>query len=47
MNSNCNINCPELKSQSIATGNQCKQTQKVPEEIDGWLTELPGGVMAS
>ncbi|KAF2796880.1 hypothetical protein K505DRAFT_372881 [Melanomma pulvis-pyrius CBS 109.77] len=45
MDSNCNINCPQLKTQSIATGNKCAQKQKVPENIDGWLTELPGGMM--
>lgn len=44
MSSNCNINCPQLKTQSIAVGNQCGVTQKVKEETDGWLTELPGGV---
>ena len=47
MDSNCYINCPELETQSIAEGNLCKQTQKVPEEIDGWLSELPGGMMVS
>ncbi|KAH7116879.1 hypothetical protein B0J11DRAFT_592927 [Dendryphion nanum] len=44
MDSNCNINCPEIKSQSIATGNKCSQKQKVAENIDGWLSELPGGM---
>ncbi|KAF2017314.1 hypothetical protein BU24DRAFT_344681 [Aaosphaeria arxii CBS 175.79] len=44
MDSNCNINCPELKTQSIATGNKCAQAQKVKENLDGWLTELPGGM---
>ncbi|PVH82274.1 hypothetical protein DL98DRAFT_620270 [Cadophora sp. DSE1049] len=43
--SNCNVNCPVLKTQSIQTGNKCTQKQKVKEEIGGWLTELPGGMM--
>ena len=45
MDSNCNINCPQLKTQTIPTGNKCAQKQKVEENIDGWLTELPGGMM--
>lgn len=44
MDTNCNINCPPLKTQTIATGNKCAQSQKVKENIDGWLTELPGGM---
>lgn len=44
MDSNCNINCPQLKSQSIQTGNQCKAKVTVSENIDGWLTELPGNM---
>ncbi|KAF2635085.1 hypothetical protein P280DRAFT_523554 [Massarina eburnea CBS 473.64] len=44
MDTNCNINCPALKTQSIATGNKCAQSQKVKEDVDGWLTELPGGM---
>ncbi|KAF2267360.1 hypothetical protein CC78DRAFT_614296 [Lojkania enalia] len=47
MDSNCYINCPELKSQSITEGNKCAQQQKVKENIDGWLTELPGGQMVN
>jgi hypothetical protein len=45
MDDNCNIRCPTLKSQTIAQGNQCSQKQKVDENIDGWLEELPGGMM--
>lgn len=45
MSSNCNINCPALKSQSIAAGNKCGVAQRVKEETEGWLTELPGGMM--
>jgi hypothetical protein len=44
MDTNCNINCPPLKTQSIAQGNKCAQKQKVQEDIDSWLTELPGGM---
>ncbi|KAF2178698.1 hypothetical protein K469DRAFT_717902 [Zopfia rhizophila CBS 207.26] len=44
MDANCNINCPQLKTQSIAQGNKCAQQMKVNEDIDGWLTELPGGM---
>ena len=34
MDTNCNINCPVLKTQSIQVGNQCTQQQKVKEDID-------------
>ncbi|KAI1344662.1 hypothetical protein F5Y15DRAFT_421829 [Xylariaceae sp. FL0016] len=44
MDSNCNINCPQLKSQTIQQGNQCSVKPTVSEQIDGWLTELPGGM---
>ncbi|KAF3058524.1 putative carbohydrate-binding module family 1 protein [Daldinia childiae] len=44
MDSNCNINCPQLKTQSISQGNQCSKKVSVNEEIDGWLKELPGGM---
>ncbi|KAJ8127995.1 hypothetical protein O1611_g5641 [Lasiodiplodia mahajangana] len=44
MDTNCNINCPQLKSQTIQTGNQCSVKTTVDENIDGWLTELPGGM---
>ncbi|KAI1273784.1 hypothetical protein F5Y07DRAFT_375648 [Xylaria sp. FL0933] len=47
MDSNCNIACPELASQSIQQGNQCKVQDIVGEQIDGWLTELPGGMPVS
>jgi len=42
MDTNCNINCPRLKSQTIAKGNQCGVKAVVREDIDGWLKELPG-----
>ncbi|TVY84150.1 hypothetical protein LSUE1_G001653 [Lachnellula suecica] len=44
MDTNCNINCPVLTTQSIADGNKCTQKSSVPENIDGWLTELPGNM---
>ncbi|KAF2257378.1 hypothetical protein BU26DRAFT_537120 [Trematosphaeria pertusa] len=44
MDTNCNINCPALKTQSIAQGNKCTVKRVVNEDIDGWLTELPGGM---
>ncbi|KAF2822494.1 hypothetical protein CC86DRAFT_357397 [Ophiobolus disseminans] len=44
MDANCNVNCPQLKTQSIAAGNKCAQSQKVKEDIDSWMTELPGGM---
>jgi hypothetical protein len=44
MDANCTVNCPTLKTQSIATGNECAQEQKVEEDVDGWLMELPGGM---
>ncbi|KAK4223294.1 hypothetical protein QBC38DRAFT_53957 [Podospora fimiseda] len=44
MDANCDFYCPQLKTQSIATGNQCRQEKKVPENIDGWLSKLPGDV---
>ncbi|KAH8761213.1 hypothetical protein F5883DRAFT_425065 [Diaporthe sp. PMI_573] len=39
----CVVNCAGAKSQSTAAMNQCKQAAVVNENIDGWLTELPGG----
>lgn len=42
MTSNCNINCPQLKSQSIAQGNQCNVKPEVHENLGGWLDQLPG-----
>ncbi|KAI0528216.1 hypothetical protein F5B22DRAFT_632646 [Xylaria bambusicola] len=44
MDTNCYINCPQLKTQSIQQGNQCSVKDTVGEQIDGWLTELPGGM---
>ncbi|KAK1752831.1 hypothetical protein QBC47DRAFT_304290 [Echria macrotheca] len=35
MDTNCYINCPQLKSQTIAKGNQCSVNSVVKEDIDG------------
>ena len=47
MDTNCNINCPALRTQGIAAGNRCAQSQKVKEDVDGWLAGLPGGMPVS
>ncbi|KAL1865139.1 hypothetical protein VTK73DRAFT_5464 [Phialemonium thermophilum] len=43
MDANCNVACPQLKSQSIAEDNKCTVTPRVKEDTTGWLKELPGG----
>ncbi len=35
MDANCNVNCPTLKTQTIAQGNQCSKSVSVGENIDG------------
>ncbi len=35
MDANCNVNCPTLKTQTIAQGNKCVKSMTVTEEIDG------------
>ena len=35
MDTNCNINCPALKTQSIAQANKCSRVSAVTENIDG------------
>ncbi|KAH9906694.1 hypothetical protein F4778DRAFT_591728 [Xylariomycetidae sp. FL2044] len=47
MDSNCNIDCPQLRTQTLQQGNQCTVPLSVDEDIDGWLTELPGGMPVS
>ncbi|KAK4188180.1 hypothetical protein QBC35DRAFT_473783 [Podospora australis] len=42
MDSPCYVNCPTLKSQSIAAGNRCTVPTVVDEPINGWLKALPG-----
>jgi len=44
MDSSCYVRCSVAKMQSIAQMNECRQKSVVNEPIDGWLTELPGGV---
>ncbi|KAF2965747.1 hypothetical protein GQX73_g7830 [Xylaria multiplex] len=49
MDQNCNsdlfqnkINCNTLKTQSLADANKCTISRKVTDNLDGWLTTLPG-----
>jgi len=35
MDANCNGNCPQLKTQSYAAGNQCTKPTTVKETTDG------------
>ncbi|KAK0715481.1 hypothetical protein B0H67DRAFT_645227 [Lasiosphaeris hirsuta] len=44
MDTNCDTCTTQLKAQSVTTGNQCTQQQKVAEHIDGWLPQLPGAI---
>ncbi|KAL1895428.1 hypothetical protein Sste5346_005234 [Sporothrix stenoceras] len=51
MDANCNsdlfankINCPTLKVQTIEQANKCTQKVQVKEDLDSWLTSLPGGM---
>lgn len=45
MDTDCNgFKCPELGYQEIREGNKCTKQRDVEEDIDGWLTELPGGM---
>jgi hypothetical protein len=53
MDANCNsdlfankINCPTLKTQAIEQANKCTKPRSVKEDLDSWLTELPGGMSA-
>lgn len=52
MDANCNsdlfsnaINCPTLKSQSLAAGNTCGKPVSVNEPVDGWMPTMPGDVI--
>ncbi|CZR70113.1 uncharacterized protein PAC_20014 [Phialocephala subalpina] len=47
MDANCNINCPQLKTQTIAQGNKCVKSQYIEEEIDAWLPSPPGGMQVT
>ncbi|KAI0150606.1 hypothetical protein GGR57DRAFT_493103 [Xylariaceae sp. FL1272] len=51
MDANCNsdlfanqINCNTLKTQSLADANKCTVSRSVDENLDGWMTQLPGGM---
>lgn len=51
-NSQCNsdllgnkLNCPTLKGQTIEQANKCTVKVTVNDNLDGWLKELPGGMM--
>ena len=35
--------CTQLKTQTNTVANECSMKAIVDEQIDGWLTELPGG----
>lgn len=45
MDTNCYVNCPSLKTQSMARMNACSQKTVVNEDVDGWLSALPGHAM--
>ncbi|KAI2607733.1 uncharacterized protein GGS25DRAFT_523258 [Hypoxylon fragiforme] len=45
MDTGCNgFQCPGLRYQEIREGNKCTKRREVEEDVDGWLTELPGGM---
>ncbi|RYP11277.1 hypothetical protein DL765_007829 [Monosporascus sp. GIB2] len=45
MDTPCYVNCPTLATQTIADQNKCKIEPTVKEDIDSWLTALPGQEM--
>ncbi|TPX06801.1 uncharacterized protein E0L32_002297 [Thyridium curvatum] len=54
MDTNCNsdlfsnrINCPTLKTQTLDQANKCTIKRQINEDLDAWLTELPGGMMVT
>jgi hypothetical protein len=47
MDSPCYQNCPTLKSQNAAAMNKCTVNRKVNEEVDAWVSTLPGGHVAN
>ncbi|KAF2841751.1 hypothetical protein M501DRAFT_928665 [Patellaria atrata CBS 101060] len=47
LDSPCYQNCPTLKSQNNAAMNACKKPGFVKEDIDGWVSILPGGHVAN
>lgn len=42
----CYIDCPTLKTQNAEAMNKCTVPRVIKEEIDEWVTELPGGHQA-
>ncbi|CAN9363694.1 unnamed protein product [Alternaria alternata] len=46
LDSPCYQNCPTLKTQNAAAMNKCTVPHVVKEEIDAWVSELPGGHQA-
>ena len=46
LDSPCYVNCTTLKTQDVAAQNKCTVPRQVKEEIDAWVTELPGGHQA-
>ena len=46
VDSPCYQNCPTLKTQNAAAMNKCTVPRVVKEEIDAWVSELPGGHQA-
>jgi hypothetical protein len=48
MQSSCfGATCNLLKSQSFADANKCAVPKTVNEDVDGWLTQIPGGMPMS
>ncbi|KAI1772322.1 hypothetical protein F4818DRAFT_427064 [Hypoxylon cercidicola] len=47
LDSHTYVSAPTLKTQSTALQNQCKVPDMVGEDIDSWLTSLPGGNQVS
>ncbi len=41
MDANCNVNCPQLKTQTIAQGNKCVKAATTKEDLDGCKWSLP------
>ncbi|KAH9907581.1 hypothetical protein F4778DRAFT_546493 [Xylariomycetidae sp. FL2044] len=42
----CYIDCPTLATQDAAAMNSCGVEKIVPDDIDSWVTTLPGGMVA-
>ncbi|TVY84123.1 hypothetical protein LSUE1_G001855 [Lachnellula suecica] len=45
LDARCNLNsCSVLQSQTVAQAEACTKAQIAVEPVDGWLTQLPGGL---